>query len=153
MKPTKEYLGKIKEKTKALSTKVCDFVDCKKQLAHEKIDANSASVFLLKWTMTHWVTILLVIILSVFFIRNRLLQEDLREAELQKELQELNLDLDKMKKEREAFLARIKELETIKKTNIKETKKVRDNASKLDSEGKKRLLLEYKTRLLKKRGL
>ena len=148
-----ECLQGIKNKSKAISNKVSSFATAKKAQAITNIETNSASVFLLKWAMTNWVTVILVTVIAILGVRSYLIKEELRASQLNEELHSLNIDLEKMKKERAQFLARIKELEAIKKTNLKENKKVREDVSKLSSEEKKRILLEYKNRLLKKRGI
>lgn len=139
--------------TNSIGTKLNKFIIDKKSKVISSIEASSPSVFLLKWAINNWVTILLSIVLITFTIKYYLSQEELREVQLKSEIASLQLDLDKMKKEREIFLERIKELQSIKKGNIEKTKKVKESATKLDSEGKKALLLEYKTRLLLKRRL
>lgn len=140
-------------KLSAIRDRFIDFINTKKQQVVSNVETNSAVVFVLKWLLTHWVTVTLALIIGFFAIRYHLIQEDLREAQLNEELHALNIDLDKMKQERAMFLARIKDLQNVKKTNQIENKKVKESASNLDSEGKKKLLLEYKTRLMGKRRL
>jgi len=129
------------------------FIDNKKQEISSSINTNSATVFIFKWVVDHWVTISLILIIAFFAIKYQLSQESLREVQLNAEIQALNLDLEALKKERAIFLSRIKDLQKAKSTNLAETKKIKESASKLDSNGKKRLLLEYKDRLMKKRAI
>lgn len=125
----------------------------KRDAAISRLTNSSAVSFSLKWLLTNWVTVLLVTVMSIYAIRFYLGQEALKEQRLKTEIAALNIDLAQMKKENAEFLARIKEIDKLKKKNSAETQKVRDSANKLDSNAKKALLLSYKSRLLSKRKL
>lgn len=106
-----------------------------------------------KFLLTNWVTVLLLVIGVVGYIVYSFENSYLREMLLTAQLKELNLDIEKMKEEREKLKARVKELEAFKLSESKETLKLRKSLPTLSSDEKKQKLLAYKNRLMVKRGI
>ena len=133
-----------------IKNKINSFVESKKQEALKGLDGSSVGVLLIRFVLLHWVTILLVSVLSIFMIRSYLKTEELSRQLLTSQLAALNVDLQKMKEERAALLARVNELGALKKAAAKENQKVRKDASNLTADQKKQKILEYKNRLMNK---
>lgn len=134
-----------------IKTNIANFLEQKKQKKLSKLESSSLSLIFINWLFTNWITILLVLVLGGYGVYNYYINDALHDALLKEELEQLELDLEKMKKERELLLSKIKELEKLKKSSKEENIKVREEANKLNSEQKKKLLLQYKNRLLDKR--
>jgi len=142
----------IKETLNNLSSKINELALSKKDIVISAIQATHPAAFLGKQLVTHWLVILIASFAAYFYISNMLTNESLRSEQLKVELSRLNIDLEQMKKDREIFRARIKQLEKIKENNKQLNKEVKDSATKLSSEEKKKLLLQYRDRLINKRG-
>lgn len=130
-----------------------EFASKKREQAIINIENSSALGVILKWAMTHWVTIAIVCVFGFLSIRNYIIQQDLYDQLLQKEIQDLEADKKKMEEDRLKLQAKVKQLELSKVTSKKETALVRESLKNKTLEQKKIILLEYKNRLLKKRGI
>ena len=133
-----------------IKDKINSFVESKKQEALKGLEGSSVGVLLTRFVLLHWVTILLVGVLSIFMVRSYLKTEELSRQLLTSQLAALNVDLQKMKEERAALLARVNELGALKTSAAKENQKVRKDASNLTADQKKQKILEYKNRLMNK---
>ena len=137
----------------AIKDVVSNFVESRKQLAVQTLESSSFWVLFFRFILTHWVTILMVSVLSVFGIRSYLKSEELKKVVLEQQLAALGVDLQKMKEDREKLLARVKELDTLKLTAKRENEQVKKDALKMTPDQKKQKILEYKHRLMLEKGL
>lgn len=133
--------------------KVRDLAEKKKQNLLERIESRSSLLLLLNWLLTNWITILLVIVLSFLGINQYIKYKDIQELLLKKEIEVLVQDLEKAKKEKEKLLGRVKDLENTKKEAYESSKKLKKQVKNIPLDKKKEKLLEYKDRLIRKKGL
>lgn len=128
------------------------FAEAKKAASLAKVDGSSATAILVKWLLTNWVTVALTVSLGTLLLieynRNASLKEDL----LRNEIAELTKYIAKIKAEDKELLKQIEELSNLKNQNEKDTSKIRSSLTNTSSEEKRVKLLEYKNRLMKKRG-
>jgi uncharacterized membrane protein (DUF106 family) len=118
-----------------------------------KIQLSSPGLVFLHWLLTNWITILIAVAIGCVFLIQYKNLRDLKENLLKTQIEALNLDLEKAKIEKEKLLIRIKDLDTMRKDSLQKSKNVKKEVSKLSLNEKRDLLLEYKKRLLKKKGL
>lgn len=133
--------------------RVKEFARQKQQTVALRIQQASPWGFIIKWAITHWVTILLTLACLGFVANHYIEKHLLTDKLLQEELKNLNIDLEKQKEEEARLRKRIQDFENQKKTNEKDNKKLRDSLKGLTSEQLKAILLEYRERLMKKRGI
>jgi len=136
----------------SLIQKANSVVETKKATLLQKLEIGSPWLIFINWALTHWITILIVGIISFYSFKNYIQLRDLQATLLGKEIQTLNNDLEKAKEERAKLLSRITEFEKSSDSAKEDTDKVRKETEILDSLKKKNKLLEYKNRLKKVRG-
>lgn len=141
------------ENKSSLLSKINKIVEQKKDTIVEKLQNSHPWLVLLNWLLTNWISVILVSCISFLGMRYYLQLKNVEEQLLRQQIQNLNSDLEIAKVEKEKLLGRIKELDKIKISNKKETLKLGKEIQKLTPEKKKELLIVYKNRLLKKRGL
>jgi hypothetical protein len=124
----------------------------RKEKVVNKVLNSSAWVLLLQWLITNWITIFIVIVMGIWGLRGYKRLKDTETLMLQQQISTLNIDLEKSKQEKAKLLARVNDLDKLRKVSKEETDKVRKQVEKLSASDKKKKLLEYKNRLLKEKG-
>lgn len=141
----------MKEGAKKVAKKLVDFAEDKKQQAIINITNSTATGMLLKWIFTNKLSVFLALVILIGGASYAYHLEYYRELADRQRIQELAKDLEVEK----AKTAKLKEeVDALKSKKIKDSeinKELVKAIESLSAEKKKKLLLEYKDRLLRKR--
>lgn len=140
-------------KGKKIAKKLGNFVEQKRQQAIVNITNSTATGMLLKWIFTHKVVVILSLILALGYGWYRYETNYLRELADKNRIIELQEDLAEELAQTEKLLKEIEEFNRNRSSGKEISEKVKRRTSSLSAQEKKRVLLQYRDRLMEKRGL
>ena len=141
----------MKQGAKKVAKKLVDFAEDKKKQAIINITNSTATGMLLKWVLTNKLSVFLGLVILVGGLTYSYHLDYYRELADRQRIQELTSELEVEK----AKTAKLKQdIEDLKAKKVKDSeinKELVKAIESLSAEKKRKLLLEYKERLLKKR--
>jgi len=135
------------------SSKISNFVETRRQSAIINIENSTFFGVLIKWALTNWIALTVVITLGLYSLSLYMNQKELEAQALAGQIQILQQALDQNKKDNELLLSRINTLNGKKKLDALANSVLRKSLSKLTSKELKDKMLEDVKRIKAKRGI